>query len=525
GIGLAGLLVVELYAAGRSLPLASPTAWDAFASLRTAPAHLLAAGLHLRPDGRPADERDMPAVESTLGDGTAHWGRGAPTFRFLSMSGIQYDPGDLADIYANWGGRLPEKAVYDLVVAAKQKEVIAPNLPLLYRIAAVDGYDGGVLPLKRYAAMQSLFLPPEDILPDGRLREQLKQVPPARLLALLNVEYVITDKVWDVWIDDVFYDLQFGAVLGAGGQTEVVIENPYRFTATEIGLISYLEGCTEASDGTVMAELRWQDAAGAWHALPVRAGHETAEGRYTAGTAHAQARVGRQWGDGGADYAARLRLGGAFRPAELRVRWAGPAGCRLVVRGVSLIDGRTGAHRSLVVSDRGRFRLVHSGDVKIYRNLDNLPRAYLVGRARAVADDEEALDIMRREDFDPGSLVLLHDALAEDFGWAGWVPAEIQRYAPEEVVLHTRSEGPAYLVLSDAFYPGWRAYVDGEEVPILRANVMFRAVRLPAGEHTVVFRYAPATLRAGAAVSLGTLAAGILGAIGWRLWRRRQGER
>jgi len=523
GIGLAGLLVVELYVAGRSLTLATPTAWDAFSSLRTAPAHLLAAGLHLRPDGRPVDERDMPAEESTLGDETAHWGRGAPTFRFLSMSGIQYDPGDLADIYANWRGRLPEKAVYDLVVAAKQKEVIAPNLPLLYRIAAVDGYDGGVLPLQRYVAMQSLFLPPEDILPDGRLREQLKQVPPARLLALLNVEYVITDKVWDVWMDDVFYDLQFGAALGAGGRAEVAIENPYSFTATEIGLISYLDGCGDTPDDTVVAELRWQDAAGVWHALPVRAGRETAEGRYAAGTAHAQARVGREWGDGGADYAARLPLGGAFRPAELRVRWTGPAGCRLVVRGISLIDGRTGAHRSLVVSDRGRFRLVHSGDVKIYRNLDNLPRAYLVGRARAVADDEEALEIMRREDFDPGSLVLIHDAPAEDFGWAGYVPAEIQRYAPEEMVLRTRSERPAYLVLSDAFYPGWRAYVDGQEVAVYRANVMFRAVRLPAGEHTVVFRYAPASLRIGAAVSLGTLLAGAAAGIGWRLWRRRRG--
>lgn len=523
GISLAGLLVLELYAAGRSLPLATPTAWDAFASLRTAPAHLLAAGLHLRPDGRPADERDMPAAESALGDETAHWGRGAPTFRFLSMSGIQYDPGDLADMYANWRGRLPEKAIYDLVVAAKQKEVIAPNLPLLYRIAAVDGYDGGVLPLKRYVAMQSLFLPPENILPDGRLREQLKQVPPARLLALLNVEYVITDKVWDVWMDDVFYDLQFGAVLGAGGQVEVVVENPYTFTATEIGLISYLEGCAGMPDSTEVAELRWQDASGAWHALPVRAGRETAEGRYTADTAHAQARIGRHWGDGGTDYVARLPLDGAFRLAALQLRWTGPAGCRLVVRGISLIDGRTGAHRSLVVSDRGRFRLVHSGDVKVYRNLDNLPRAYLVGKALAVSSDEEALGLMRREDFNPGSLVLLHDAPAEDFGWAGSVPAEIVRYTPEEVVLRTRSDRPAYLVLSDTYYPGWRAYVDGQEAPILRANGLFRAVRLSAGEHTVVFRYAPASLRAGAVVSLVTLLASILGTIGWRLWRGRQG--
>ncbi|MGQ9517423.1 MAG: YfhO family protein [Anaerolineae bacterium] len=520
GASIAGLMAAELFLAGRSLPLASPTAWDAFASLRTAPAHLLAAGLHLLPDGRPAAEADMPAVESMLGDATAHWGRGAPTFRFLSMSGIQYDPGDLADIYANWRGRLPEKAVYDLVVTAKQKEVLAPNLPLLYRIAAVDGYDGGVLPLRRYVTLQSLFLPPEDILPDGRLREQLRQVPSSRLLALLNVEYVITDKVWDVWIDDVFYDLQFGAVLGAGGRPEIAVDNPYTFTATEIGMVSYLEGCAGVPHGTPVAELRWEDAAGAWHAVPIRAGRETAEGRADADAGHA--RVGRRGEDGRVEYAARLSLGGAHTPAKLMVRWLGPAEGRLVIRGISLIDGRTGAHRSLVVSDRGRFRLVHSGDVKIYRNLDNLPRAYLVGKALAVGSDEEALNIMRQEEFDPHSLVLLHDAPAEDFGWAGNRPAEIVRYTPEEVILHTQFERPAYLVLSDAYYPGWRAFVDGREFPILRANLMFRAVALPAGEHTVVFRYMPASLRTGAVVSLTTLLACFLGMMVRWLWERRR---
>lgn len=519
GASIAGLMAAELFLAGRSLPLASPTAWDAFASLRTAPAHLLAAGLHLLPDGRPAAEADMPAVESTLGDATAHWGRGAPTFRFLSMSGIQYDPGDLADIYANWRGRLPEKAVYDLVVTAKQKEVLAPNLPLLYRIAAVDGYDGGVLPLRRYVTLQSLFLPPEDILPDGRLREQLRQVPSSRLLALLNVEYVITDKVWDVWIDDVFYDLQFEAVLGAGGRPEVAVENPYAFTATAIGMVSYLEGCAGVPHDTPVAELRWEDETGAWHAVSIRVGRETAEGRSGADAGHA--RVGRQGEDGRVDYAARLALGGAHTPAKLMVHWLGPAEGRLIVRGISLIDGRTGAHRSLVVSDRGRFRLVHSGDVKIYRNLDNLPRAYLVGKALSVGSDEEALNIMRQGDFDPHSLVLLHGVPAEDFGWAGSRPAEIVRYLPEEVILRTHSEKPAYLVLSDAYYPGWRAFVDGQEFPILRANVIFRAVALPAGEHTVAFRYMPASLRTGAVVSLAALLACVLSVVAWRLWERR----
>ncbi|NIO71325.1 MAG: hypothetical protein GTN71_20395, partial [Anaerolineae bacterium] len=122
-------------------------------------------------------------------------------YRFISMSGIVYDPGDLKEIQQIFEGQLPPQAIYDYVVAAKRKEILAPNLPLLYKIASVDGYDGGLLPLKRYITLLRLFLPEEDILPDGRLREQLKQVPEGRLLSLLNVKYVLTDKVFDVWID------------------------------------------------------------------------------------------------------------------------------------------------------------------------------------------------------------------------------------------------------------------------------------------------------------------------------------
>ena len=79
---------------------------------------------------------------------------------------------------------------------------------------SLDGYDGGLLPIRRYVALERLFLAEEDIWPDGRLRQQLKQVPQARLLSLLNVKFIITDKMQDVWIDDVFYDLEHSTPLG-----------------------------------------------------------------------------------------------------------------------------------------------------------------------------------------------------------------------------------------------------------------------------------------------------------------------
>ena len=355
------LLVGELFAASRGLAYNNPTAPEAFSFLRTAPAHLL--------------------TDQSL-------------YRFISMSGIVYDPGDLKEIQQIFEGQLPPKAIYDYVVAAKRKEILAPNLPLLYKIASVDGYDGGLLPLKRYITLLRLFLSEEDILPDGRLREQLRQVPEGRLLSLLNIKYVITDKVFDVWIDGVYYDLEHTATLGRGTTPEVAVQDLPEFAATSLGLVSYLEGAEELADGTPVVEVVVSDTEGRTQCYILRAGLDTAEGDYDAVAAtrpiqHAKARIGHHWRDhpSGNDYIALVDLGEATTLKEITLRYLAEAG-RFHLRGLSLIDERTGTSESIVVSTTGHFRLVHSGDVKIYQNLDVLPRAFVVLRARVIEDDE-----------------------------------------------------------------------------------------------------------------------------------------
>jgi uncharacterized membrane protein YfhO len=89
-------------------------------------------------------------------------------------------------------------------------------------------------------------------------------------------------------------------------------------------------------------------------------------------------------------------------------------------------------------------------------------------------------------------------------------------YADQRVTLEASLNRSGILVLADSFYPGWRAYVNGQEKEILRANLFFRALHLSAGEHVVEFRYEPRSFTIGLTISLVTLTSLIL----WSLYRR-----
>jgi hypothetical protein len=472
-LALLTLLVAELYVASRMLPHTRATAPQAFTSLRPALAHLL--------DSEPGDA--------------------GPEGRFLSMSDTTFDPGDLSLIQVIFGPQLTADQLYQFVVAAKQKEIVSPNLPLAFGVPAVDGYDGGVLPLERYVALQRLLVSPENVSIDGRLRENLTAVPDGRWLSLFNVQYLITDKLRDVWVDGVFYDLQHGARLSEG--EEVQVPCVPRFEATALGLVSRLEGAANVSDGALVGIVRVGFDGGGVRSFELRAGEQVFREAVDQGEARSST--------------TRLRWAEPGRPLTITLEATLPEG-RWVVQGMSLIDGRTGSFQSLVVSDRGRFRLAHSGDVKIYENLDVLPRAFVVPESRVVGDDRAALRAMQNPAFDPASEVVLEpdghscsrrrveqrttsNSTVEPLESAS-MEAMIVEYRPERVVVEADLDEPGYLVLADAWYPGWQTTVDGDRVPVCRADLLFRAVDLEAGKHRVVFAFRPDSQAVGAIVSV-----------------------
>ena len=170
-------------------------------------------------------------------------------------------------------------------------------------------------------------------------------------------------------------------------------------------------------------------------------------------------------------------------------------------------------------------RLNYSGpDARVYANPDALPRAFLVDRQQVVADESKALASVGSAGFAPREAVVTEHRLPGLSAGLGAAPAagraRIDTYERERVVATTTGERKALLVLTDVYYPGWKATVDGHSTPIRRVDYLLRGVMVPAGTHTVEFSYEPASWRAGWIVS--GLALLVLIAIGFGARRVKQ---
>ncbi|MFW6084717.1 MAG: hypothetical protein ACODAA_05835 [Gemmatimonadota bacterium] len=108
---------------------------------------------------------------------------------------------------------------------------------------------------------------------------------------------------------------------------------------------------------------------------------------------------------------------------------------------------------------------------------------------------------------------------------AGRGSARVRSFTPNEIVLDVEAEAGGLLVVSKIFHPNWRAAVDGEEVPVWRADLALRGVEVPAGDHTVRFTYSARSVRRGLLLGGFALLACLAGiALGWRSTRSRSGR-
>jgi hypothetical protein len=119
-------------------------------------------------------------------------------------------------------------------------------------------------------------------------------------------------------------------------------------------------------------------------------------------------------------------------------------------------------------------------------------------------DPQDALEKVISQDHDPINTVHLEGLTGSPTPECSEVKrAEVQVVTedPNRISVFVQSKAPGYLVIADVWYPGWRGWVDGISTPVLRADYLFKALAIPAGEHEIVLSYRPWTSLAGAIVS------------------------
>jgi hypothetical protein len=155
--------------------------------------------------------------------------------------------------------------------------------------------------------------------------------------------------------------------------------------------------------------------------------------------------------------------------------------------------------------------------VDVYENKDTLPRAFLAPDVFAVDTPAEALQALRADDFDPSRRVIAERppaTLPRASPAIAPGSATVQHRSAVAMTVDTSSEVAAALVVADAYYPGWTALIDGMPADVFPADYAFRGVLVPAGNHTVEFRYEPVSLRMGLTLSTLVLLQGFgLGAL------------
>jgi hypothetical protein len=155
------------------------------------------------------------------------------------------------------------------------------------------------------------------------------------------------------------------------------------------------------------------------------------------------------------------------------------------------------------------FKLISAHPAYIYENETVMPRAFFPQRIERFARDEDLLARIKMPGFDPRETACIisggregkdaripeNDAarLAWNIEWTG--------YSPQRCSLKTKTNKPGLLVVSDTYYPGWKAFVDGRESPLVKVNHFMRGVVVGQGDHEVLFVFQPAIFILGLCIS------------------------
>jgi hypothetical protein len=159
-----------------------------------------------------------------------------------------------------------------------------------------------------------------------------------------------------------------------------------------------------------------------------------------------------------------------------------------------------------------KFKMVYNAEMNIYEKKDYLPRIHFVDTTLCIQPDDKAdyanvISVMKNNaDKIRTTAVRESKDCASQRTYASTRTISNEKYRDNNISFTYSSPTEQYVVVQDAFYPGWKAYVNGKETTIDPVNVTFRGFKVPAGENMqVVMSYQPWTFRLGLIISIAML--------------------
>lgn len=397
-----------------------------------------------------------------------------------------------------------------------------PNNSIARGIQSVNGYD--MLRLARPAIVMG------EMSPDGVVQDVGTFTVTDQGLNLFNVKYLLAEpngalgEGKTVSYDGVrFREKYFDLRLAPGIQREISLEG---IIASEIVIVSAMSNSTHLPDGTIVAKANVYSMDGKVIERELKIGRDTSEWAYDRADVrgnikHARARVVENWPVSseqgrfeGHRYLTRLPFERAGIE-KIQLDYVAQDAEILIAR-ASLYDSATGLSYPFdsvqFPAERWR-KLASFGQVDLYENQKAMPRAWFVNEVIEMPEEQilTAIKSGALPDgrvFDPTKFALLESV---SFVTGQNLPSfeegkedtdlRLVKYEPRRIELESRNAADRFLVLSEAFYPGWKALVDGAEVEIHRTDYALRGIKVPAGQHKIEFLYDPASFKQGAAIS------------------------
>ncbi|MGI0490366.1 YfhO family protein [Alkalinema pantanalense CENA528] len=411
---------------------------------------------------------------------------------------------------------------------------IFPNLTRLWDLPNASGYSP--LMLSRYSEMMGMAS--TGILISLPVKIEERQLDLMAVRYLLDLQSEMTEVPGVAWGSQ-----ELGLTLGenrcgpASLQPSIDLSLPeLARSVSEIGFVTTLGCAVTIPEGKSVLQVKVTDVDGNVESHSLLAGRDTSENVYDCPQVKPEVKHGRAplfksiavTGCDVHDYVSTVALTRSQRVKKLELAWSDRGlGGVIAIKHISLRNRAQSISMPVTaMSISPKWKKVEQTEVgTIYENQDVMPRTWLVSQTLQLSPPEilaaiQTSNLPDGRKYDPKEIALVENKRAR-FQSSALQPrdrATVLKMADTQMEVQTQTAAPAFLVLSDVYYPGWQATIDGKPTRIFQTNYIQRGVKVPAGEHVVRFEFHPLSFKIGVGITTATLVVGGYGL--WRLGRK-----